>query len=244
MKLRAMLVALAALALSASMLAPSTAARPAAVQAAPLIALTFDDGPSPQLTPRVLDVLKANNVKATFFLQGSEVVKYPDLVRRIKNEGHVIGNHSWSHPDFATISAGQADTEITRTNDAIQAITGTKPILFRYPFGNESEAGNAVIRREGMWGGILWHWTAPLPGDFECPGARGVQRYIERNAVDQALILLHDAGDTIDCGVRQLDYLQRTITSLKLKGFQFGVAAIAWGPSPVNEYSWVQVVQP
>ena len=243
MKLRAVLVAIAALALSASALAPTSAA-PAAPQATPLIALTFDDGPSPQLTPRVLDVLKANNVKATFFLQGSEVVKYPDLVRRIKNEGHVIGNHSWSHPDFTTLTAEQADAEITRTNDAIEAITGAKPILFRYPYGNESEAGNAVIRREGMWGGILWHWTAPLPGDFECPGARGVQKYIERNTVGQALILLHDAGDTIGCGVRQLDYLQKTITSLKLKGFRFGVAELAWAASPVNQYSWVQVVLP
>jgi peptidoglycan-N-acetylglucosamine deacetylase len=241
MKLRATLVAVAVLALLASAQAPTTAA-PSAPQAAGLVALTFDDGPSPQLTPRVLDVLKKNKVKATFFLQGSEVVKYPGLVRRISNEGHVIGNHGWSHPDFTTISAEQADREITRTNDAIEAVTGTEPVLFRYPFGKESEAGNAVIRREGMWGGILWHWTAPLPGDFECPGARGVQRYIERNSVDQALILLHDAGDTIGCGVRQLDYLQQTITSLKQKGYRFGVAELAWGPSPVNQYSWVKVV--
>ena len=136
---------------AASQAQPRTEATPAATVApvAPgsmgLIALTFDDGPS-EITPQLLDVLKRKNVKATFFLQGDHVVAHPDLVRRIHNEGHVIGNHSWSHRSFDGLSDAEALSEITRTNEAIRKITGVTPELFRYPKGVESESGNKAIR--------------------------------------------------------------------------------------------------
>ncbi|WP_050670685.1 polysaccharide deacetylase family protein [Luteipulveratus halotolerans] len=209
-----------------------------------LVALTFDDGPTPAYTARVLDLLHKHGVKATFFLQGSHVAAYPDLVRRIKAEGHTIGNHGYTHPDFTTLSDEEADREITSTNTAIAAVTGSTPVLFRYPYGNESAGGNEVIRREGMWGGVLWHWTNSLPGDFECPGATAVARYVRSNAVDQGLILLHDGNDVTDCGLGQLRYLDIVIPQLKHDGFSFGVVDIAFAPSPVNQQSWVQVVRP
>lgn len=209
----------------------------------PLIALTFDDGPS-DLTPAVLKILARHRVTATFFMQGSSVEARPELALQVVRERHVVGNHSYSHPDFTQLTDEQADEEITRTNVAINAATGVTPVLFRYPFGNESAAGNLVIRREQMWGGVLWHWDKNDPGDFQCPGKRGVAQYITDNAVDQALILLHDGNDVLGCARNQIRYLDRAILSLKLRGYEFGVVAPANGPNAVNQQSWVQVVRP
>ena len=106
--------ALAAVTLVVALLAggPTVAAQAADK---PLIALTFDDGPSPQRTAFVLDVLKQKGVKATFFLEGSHAQQYPDLVRRIKAEGHVIGNHSWDHANFQDFSQAQQKQQIDST---------------------------------------------------------------------------------------------------------------------------------
>jgi len=205
-----------------------------------LLALTFDDGPS-EITPALLDVLKRKNVKATFFLQGDHVRAHPDLVRRIHREGHVIGNHSWSHRPFDTLSDAEALSEITRTNEAIRKITGVTPELFRYPKGVESESGNKAIRALGMWGGVLWHWETDA-GDYTCPGADGVERYLNDNATDQALLLLHDGNEVANCSQNQPKYLPRAIDSLRARGFDFGVVASAGGPSWVNQYSWVRVI--
>jgi len=220
------------------------AATPTATSSAPIIALTFDDGPSLTMTPRVLDLLRKHNVKATFFMQGSHVSRYPSLAREVARQGHVVGNHSYTHPDFSQLTPTQAGREITRTNQVIARATGSTPVLFRYPYGIESETGNAVIRRENMWGGVLWHWSTNDPGDFECPGAAGLTRYIVGNATDQALILLHDGNETADCGTRQLAGLDAAITQLKAAGYQFGLVRPAWAPSPTNQHSWVEVVPP
>jgi peptidoglycan/xylan/chitin deacetylase (PgdA/CDA1 family) len=214
------------------------------VHLAPLIALTFDDGPTPTHTPYVLDVLKAKGVKATFFLLGDYAEKYPGLVRRIQAEGHVIGNHSFDHPEFPKVSPAEAAAQIIDTNQILRGLTGEQPVLFRYPYGEESAAGNAVIRSQWMTGGVLWHWSSNLPGDFDCPGAAGVQRYIETEAVDQAVILLHVATDVDQCAASQWSYLPRTIDSLRARGFRFGVVEMALHPSPVNQESWVEVVDP
>ncbi|GAA3686611.1 peptidoglycan/xylan/chitin deacetylase (PgdA/CDA1 family) [Yimella lutea] len=250
---RASTAAVAAVALSALACAPVAEANPSRAgtpahrgtptSTRPIVALTFDDGPS-ALTPQVLRVLAKHNVKATFFMQGSHVAANPALARRVAREGHTIGNHSYSHPNFTSLTPEQADTEITSTNAVIQSVTGVKPVLFRYPFGVETDSGNAVIRREQMWGGVMWHWATSDPGDFECPGRRGVVEYVVGNAVDQALILLHDGNDVLDCGARQVRFLDAAVTKLKARGFRFGVVVPADGPSTVNDQSWVQVVEP
>ncbi|WP_353951786.1 polysaccharide deacetylase family protein [Knoellia sp. S7-12] len=205
-----------------------------------LLALTFDDGPS-EITAQLLDVLKEKNVKATFFLQGAHVVAHPELVRRIHDEGHIIGNHSWSHRTFDTLTDAEALDELVRTNDAIAKITGVTPQLFRYPQGVESDSGNKAIRSLSMWGGVLWHWETGA-GDYTCPGADGVQRYLNDNATDQALLLLHDGNETSNCPQNQPKYLPRAIDSLRARGFEFGVVASAGGPSWVNQHSWVRVI--
>lgn len=97
--------------------------------------LTFDDGPHPDFTPPVLDLLKAHDATATFFLIGERIERHPDVVRRIVDEGHALGNHSWDHPQLSTLPlAGQVD-QITRTDAALSAFDGRATHPFRPPSG-------------------------------------------------------------------------------------------------------------
>ncbi|PVY97282.1 polysaccharide deacetylase family protein [Actinomycetospora cinnamomea] len=208
----------------------------------PQIALTFDDGPSPQLTPYILDVLAAKKVPATFFLQGSNAAANPDLVRRAQAEGHVIGNHSWSHPWFPDLTPQEAEVEIERTNRLLTELTGARPTLYRYPFGQASPGGDAALARLGLSQNVHWKWTSNRRGDFECPGADALVDYLLTEAEDQAMILLHDAGDTIGCPPGQLEYLPRAIDALRARGFTFGVVERSPTPSPVNGGTLAAVV--
>ena len=239
-------IAVAALAAASLVLALLAGGPTAAAQAAdkPLIGLTFDDGPSPQRTAFVLDVLKQKGVKATFFLQGSQAQQYPDLVRRIKAEGHVIGNHSWDHANFRNINKANQKQQIDRTNAAIKAVTGEAPKLMRFPFGNSTPYAARYLKTIGMSGGVLWHWDVGNPGDFECPGAAGVQKYVMAEAVPGAIILLHDAEDVLSCPSTQWTYLATTIDALRAKGYEFGVVAPSATANPVNQGSPAVVVAP
>jgi peptidoglycan/xylan/chitin deacetylase (PgdA/CDA1 family) len=240
-KIAAPALAVASLVLAALFGGPAAAARAAD---GPLIGLTFDDGPSPQRTAFVLDVLKQKGVKATFFLEGSHAQQYPDLVRRIKAEGHVIGNHSWDHPNFPDLSQAQQKQQIDSTNDAIKAVTGTAPGLMRFPFGNSTPYAAGYLPALGMSGGVLWHWDVGNPGDFECPGAAGVQNYVMAEAAPGAIILLHDAEDVLSCPASQWTYLASTIDALRAEGYEFGVVAPSGTANPVNQGSPAVVVAP
>ncbi|GAA4861943.1 polysaccharide deacetylase family protein [Actinomycetospora straminea] len=218
-------------------LPPAPDARPG-----PRVALTFDDGPSAQLTPYVLDVLAAKRVRATFFLQGENAERYPDLVRRVQAEGHVVGNHAWQHAWFPDLSAEEAESEIARTNDLLTELTGVRPTLFRYPFGQPSPGGDAALARLGMTGGVHWKWTSDKEGDFQCPGPDAMVDFVVTEAVDQAMLLLHDANDAISCSPDQLQYLPRAIDELRARGFTFGVVAPSPVPSALNGGSLAAVV--
>lgn len=117
------------------------------------VALTFDDGPSPEHTPRLLDLLRKAGAAATFFVVGREAERYPGLVKRMVGEGHRVGSHSWSHPQATTLES--AREELQRTHDVLKAITGTDPTLFRPPYGIETGplAEEAVSRgyRTVLW---------------------------------------------------------------------------------------------
>ncbi|MFP5310853.1 MAG: polysaccharide deacetylase family protein [Actinomycetes bacterium] len=243
MKSKIAVMALAVLSLILALVAGGPAASAQAADK-PLIGLTFDDGPSPQRTAFVLDVLKQKGVKATFFLQGSHAQQYPDLVRRIKAEGHVIGNHSWSHPNFPDLNQTRQKQEVDRTNATIKSITGTAPQLMRFPFGNSTPYALNYIRGLGMSGGIQWHWEVGEPGDFECPGAAGVQKYVLDEVAPGAIILLHDGNDVLSCPASQWNYLASTIDAVRAKGYDFGVVAPSATPSQLNEGSYGVVVAP
>jgi len=102
----------------------------------PYVLLTFDDGPDPEITPRILKILNDNRIKAVFFVIGSKAEKYPEIIREITHSGHLVGNHTYSHsPLFPLSSAVQVRKEIERTNDIIRNITGKDVELFRPPVG-------------------------------------------------------------------------------------------------------------
>ncbi|HEX3200641.1 MAG TPA: polysaccharide deacetylase family protein, partial [Actinomycetes bacterium] len=104
--------------------------------AEPLAALTFDDGPDPELTPRILEVLAEHGVRATFNVMGWNALRHPDLVQATVAAGHELGNHTWTHQDLAFQSALQAGRQLERGRAAIEQATGVRPRFFRPPRGN------------------------------------------------------------------------------------------------------------
>src|SRR2546430_4197491 len=111
----------------------------------PYIAITFDDGPSETLTPKLLDLLAAHHIKATFFVIGENVAEHPEIVTRAAREGHEIGNHSWSHPNFGKMSDDSVRSQLRRTDDAIRGATGSRPTLMRPPYGSITPPDNHSI---------------------------------------------------------------------------------------------------
>jgi peptidoglycan/xylan/chitin deacetylase (PgdA/CDA1 family) len=134
----------------------------------PQIALTFDDGPNPDWTPQLLDVLARQEIRATFFLIGQYAAAQPELVRRTHAAGHLIGNHTWSHPNLAHpnlahTSAKQTREELSRTSQQIEQITGEQVRYFRPPFGSRRPATFRIARQLGLipvtWNAIGNDWT-------------------------------------------------------------------------------------
>jgi peptidoglycan/xylan/chitin deacetylase (PgdA/CDA1 family) len=118
--------------------------------------LTFDDGPHPKYTPEILDWLRKQQIHATFFLVGENVVRYPELVKRIVAEGHEIGNHTWSHPKLSVMSDSVVRSQIKRTHDAIIAACGKAPVAFRPPYGAITARQRSWIESEFGYKTILW----------------------------------------------------------------------------------------
>jgi peptidoglycan-N-acetylglucosamine deacetylase len=203
--------------------------------ATPLVALTFDDGPTPELTPYVLDVLKAKGAKATFFFQGDQVEKHPEIARRAQAEGHVIALHSYEHVYFPDLDEARARDQIVRGEEALTRELGVRPTMWRYPFGEASPVADAVLAERRLVGGVGWDWLSTLKGDFECPGADAVTRLVVTESRDDAVILLHDGGDAINCTGPQWEYLPRAIDAVRDKGLEFGVVVPTGRPNGSEE---------
>jgi peptidoglycan-N-acetylglucosamine deacetylase len=156
------------------------------------VALTFDDGPHPVWTPKILDELRAANVRATFCLVGTQAKRYPELVARIVREGHTLCNHSWNHEfNLGKLSEDQIRDNLERTNQAIrQAVPDAKIKFFRHPGGNWTPAAVKVAKELGM---VSLHWTVD-PRDWERPGAAVIEQRVVENAKPGAIVLLHDGG--------------------------------------------------
>lgn len=156
-----------------------------------VMALTFDDGPSPQYTPQVLDILRDHGVQATFFVCGDNVLQYPDVVRRIVAEGHVLGNHTWSHPELDGLPAAEVRDQIQRTQDAITDISGRTPTLFRAPYGDFADAALAVCADLGLRP-ISWSVD---PTDWANPGSEVIANRVLAGAATGAIVLDHDGTE-------------------------------------------------
>ena len=178
----------------------------------PYIAMTFDDGPSAENTPRLLEMLKQRNIKATFFLIGQNVASNPDLVRRILAEGHEIGNHSWTHPQLSKLSDQKVTAEITKTQDAIKEASGFTPTLLRPPYGAITPRQREWIEDQFGLSIILWSID---PFDWKRPGASVITQRILSQARPGAIILSHDIHK------QTVDAMPATLDGLMRKGFKF-----------------------
>jgi peptidoglycan/xylan/chitin deacetylase (PgdA/CDA1 family) len=129
------------------------------------LALTFDDGPNPAWTPRLLDILASYDVRATFFMVGSHALAEPALVRRVVAEGHLIGNHSWSHPNLAYTRTSRVRDELARSKQTLEELTGAPIRYFRPPFGARRPAVLRAARGLGMvpvlWNAMTSDWSEP-----------------------------------------------------------------------------------
>lgn len=160
------------------------------------LALTFDDGPNPAWTPQLLDSLAKHDVRATFFMVGGFAQSEPALVRRIAAAGHLIGNHSWSHPNLALTAAGDVTEELTRTSQTLEQLTGTPVKYFRPPFGARRPYVLQTARRLGMvpvtWNAITTDWSEPSTDAIAGRLMRTIARLERRGWATN--IVLHDGG--------------------------------------------------
>lgn len=151
------------------------------------VTLTFDDGPSVPYTGQILDILRANGIRATFFLCGASAERYPDLVRRIRDEGHEIGNHTWSHPYLYLKSRETIAAEIDRTQEILERITGKRPVWFRPPFGVRGFPLRGILQERGMRM-MLWS-DRGYDGELD---AAGIAAATLEQLHPGAIVLLHD----------------------------------------------------
>ena len=230
------------------------------------IALTFDDGPSPDWTPQILDILKEKGVHATFFIIGENGAAYPKLVQRILAEGHDLGNHTFTHPNLGETTDSVAGVEINATQRLIEALTGRSTRLFRPPYFGDAEPTTAEEIAPMQEAEKLGYLTVGLkvdPDDWQKPTPEQIIERVVAQSTDPdpekrgQVVLLHDAGGDRAATVAALPKL---IDTLRAKGFDFVATSElarwtkdqAMPPVPANEaspvvnryvfftYSWLQ----
>ena len=189
----------------------------AAPQDRRLIALTFDDGPDGKYTPKVLDILKDNEVTATFFLVGAQVGKCPEVAKRIVDEGHTIGNHSWSHQNLSRMKPEALDTQVKRAQDAISDATGVVPALMRAPYGALSETFLAYLHEQHL---RHVYWTVD-PRDWDGTSVADMRSNILQHAKPGGIILLHSFGGRKHALEHTLELLPLLIDDLRKEGYAF-----------------------
>ncbi|MCL5291107.1 MAG: polysaccharide deacetylase family protein [Actinobacteria bacterium] len=158
---------------------------------APVVAITYDDGPNPKYTPRILEILQTKEARATFFCTGLHVEKYPEIARRIVAEGHDIGSHTYSHRDLVPATRRVVEDQLRRAEAAIFSVTGVATRLFRPPRGLYSNAVRRIVVDEFGLQMILWTVSAL---DWRGLTPKQIVRRIARYVRPGAIILFHDSG--------------------------------------------------
>lgn len=181
-----------------------------------VIALTFDDGPHNVSTVKILDLLKQYDAKATFFVVGSRVEKHPEIVKREFEEGHEIGNHSFSHPSFERIGSHLMTTELDKTQESVFKAVGQKPILFRPPGGSYNESIVQFCKNNGLLM-ILWSWHQDTL-DWRKPGVDRIVNKVLKNAHNGDIVLMHDF---VSNSTQTSDALEIILPELKKRGYSF-----------------------
>lgn len=178
-----------------------------------VIALTFDDGPWAESTAQILDILKKNNIKATFFVVGQMLKTYPELGKRIAFEGHVLGNHTWHHW-YHYFNPQAAAFEIDNTSNLIYQTTGVKTTLFRPP-GGIMHNGVADYARNKKYAIVMWSADSV---DYSRPGVPRLIRNVTKQSKPGGIVLMHDGGgnrsDTVEA-------LPQIISHFRKQGYRF-----------------------
>lgn len=178
----------------------------------PYLAMTFDDGPHPSNTPKLLDLLRERNIRATFYVVGTNARRYPHLLRQMVAEGHEIGNHTINHLGLARISNQKVRSELGQAHRAIIDACGVPPTTVRPPYGSVTKAQKQWIFDEFGYTTVLWSVD---PRDWQRPGSSVVARRLVDGARNGSILLAHDIhSPTITAMPSALDQLLR-------KGFQF-----------------------
>lgn len=166
------------------------------------IALTFDDGPDPRYTPKLLDGLAERGAKASFFLTGENAENYPELVERMQKEGHLIGNHTYSHLQLTGNNREQFRDELVRTNGIIKEITGEEVVYVRPPYGSWDKS----FEEELNMFPVLWNID---PLDWCTDNASNIVKRVLSRAKEDAIILMHDEyPSTVTAALQIVDALQ------------------------------------
>ncbi|MFE4424905.1 bifunctional polysaccharide deacetylase/glycosyltransferase family 2 protein [Streptomyces sp. NPDC056817] len=193
------------------------------------VALTFDDGPDPVWTPRILEVLRRNHVHATFFILGTQAVAHPELVRRIVADGHQIGIHAFTHPDLARLAPWQRSLELRETQLAVAGAAGVTTALLRPPYSSENDALDDAawsVLKQANATGYVTVLTTQDAEDWQRPGVeRIIARATPRGHAGQ-IVLMHDAGGDRSQTVAALGSL---IPRLKAQSFKFATVSDAVG---------------
>lgn len=189
------------------------------------IALTFDDGPSDKTTPKVLEILKSQNVPATFFMLGQQVERFPQIAKQIKDEGHELGDHSYSHPNLVELSEEEIRNQIENTEIAIYKATGALPKTVRPPYGSVNTAIAPII------GLPISQWSIDSL-DWKTHNAQKITTEIRNHAFNGGIVLMHDIHpETVEA-------LPTVINNLRKDGYEFLTLSqiLRHEPLPLTEY--------
>lgn len=176
-----------------------------------VVALTFDDGPSPTSTPAILKTLVDDRAKATFFMLGQAAEANPKMVRAVVRDGMEIGNHTYAHINLAVHSAAQDQADLERTQAVLKKITGTLPTLMRPPYGAYNKTTLSVTRQLHLKV-VLWSWTED-PKDWANPGVSAIVSRVLNHVEPGDIILFHDGGGDRIQTVRAIPLIVKTLTA-------------------------------
>jgi len=182
------------------------------------VALTFDDGPDPRFTPQILDLLAEHDVQATFFVTGARAEAYPELLQRIVNEGHIVGNHTYGHPNLVEATDMDVlEAEVQRTEDIINSLVGYRTKLFRAPYGFLYDE---LLEQLGEMDYTVVGWSVDSL-DWQADTPEEIAYNVISNIHPGAIVLMHDgAGDTGD-RTNTIEALGQIIPNLKDQGLEF-----------------------
>ncbi|OXS58237.1 polysaccharide deacetylase [Cohnella sp. CIP 111063] len=181
-----------------------------------LIALTFDDGPNPVTTPKILDLLAANDAKSTFFVVGKRMDRYPDVVRREAKEGHEVANHTYNHLYLNhRISQQRLEDELSRTEKQIVSLTGKHSLWFRPPGGFFNDSVVRIARERG-YTMVLWSWHQDTK-DWSSPGTRRIVDRVLKNVRNGDIVLFHDH---VEGSMQTVQALETILPELRRRGYR------------------------